>query len=158
MKKRRAKKRILLKLVIVLAVLAAIAAAVFWWSITPKMADIKLGSHTFKATVLTERADLQQGLSGTESLPADELMFFDFGGEYRWGIWMKDMKYDIDVVWLDKDGKVVYMVEDMKPESYPGHYQPEDLSRYVIEGISGTIDRTGIKKGDVVALPPEIKK
>jgi uncharacterized membrane protein (UPF0127 family) len=158
MKKRRSKKGIFLKLVIVLVVLAAIGAAVLWYMTMPKMVDIKLGNHNFKATVLTERQDLQNGLSGTDSLPADELMFFDFGGDYRWGIWMKDMKYSIDVIWMDKDGKVTHIVEEMKPESYPGHYQPEDLSRYVIEGISGTIDKTGIKKGDVVALPPEIKK
>ena len=73
---------------------------------------------------------------------------------------MKDMNYPIDIIWLNENKKFVHIVENAEPSTYNEEhpsksesFTPGELSRYVIEGISGTIERTGLKVGDTVTLP-----
>ena len=62
--------------------------------------QVKLGSGVFSLTVADTEASRIQGLSGTPSLSPNGGMLFDFEADGAHGIWMKDMKYPIDIVWL----------------------------------------------------------
>jgi uncharacterized membrane protein (UPF0127 family) len=54
---------------------------------------------------------------------------------------MKDMNFPIDIIWLDKDKKVVYIVKNAPPESYPyEHFEPKEEARYVLEVAAGTVE------------------
>lgn len=117
---------------------------------------LSIENHVYTATILEEENELIRGLSGSDQLPPDHVMLFDFGKDSRWGIWMKDMNYPIDIIWLDIQARVIYMVQDAQPSSYPDTiYRPKQNARYVIEAVSGTIERTGLKVGDSVTLPQE---
>ncbi len=114
-----------------------------------------LGGACVKVEVVRTLASRQKGLMGRASLPADRGMLFVFEKDGRWGIWMKDMSIPLDVIWLDKDRKVVDMVEDMKPfRPPPGSlaqapvFQPVAPSRYVLEVNAGFARRHGIRVGD----------
>mgnify|MGYP001581369878 FL=1 len=105
-------------------------------------------------TVMRTEAERARGLSGTSSLSADQAMLFVFPNDDKWAIWMKDMKYPIDIVWLDNSGQVVHTVKNAQPSGYPKEqFRPASNSRYVIELASGTIEQTGIKNGDLAGLP-----
>lgn len=120
-------------------------------------ATLKLHGATHNITILRTEAELQKGLSGTSNLPEGSAMVFVFPRDDKWGIWMKDMNYAIDIVWLNKDKKVVHMVKDAQPSSYPSTtFAADGESRYVIELPSGTIERTGITKGDTADMPSGI--
>ena len=77
------------------------------------------------------------GLSERPCFPKDGALVFLFPTDDTFGIWMKDMKFAIDVLWLDKDKKVVHIVENMDPKSYPTVYYPPTDARYVIEVNAG---------------------
>lgn len=99
-------------------------------------------------------AELEKGLSGTASLPADNAMLFIFDKSDNPVIWMKDMNYPIDIVWLNNEKQVVHMVKNAQPSGYPKEkFQSATPARYVIELPSGTIERTGITQGDPAGLP-----
>lgn len=116
---------------------------------------LQLGNRSYGVTILRTEAELQKGLSGTESLASDQAVLFVFPHEAKWGIWMKDMNYPLDILWLDRGSKVVHMVADARPSSYPKTtFTPNTKARYVIELPSGTIKATGISKGSFVTLPP----
>lgn len=85
-----------------------------------------------------------QGLSGRESLREGTGMLFTFDESDRHGIWMKDMQFAIDVLWLDEDFYIVYMVEHMSPESFPIVYRSRKPARYVVELPDGFISTHGI--------------
>lgn len=130
-----------------------IAVVVFFWT-QGDASRLTIGGHDYKATVARTEAARERGLSGTDNLPTNEAMLFIFPRDAEWSIWMKDMKYPIDIVWLDTAKKVVHLVKDAKPESYPNTiFRPGVTTRYVIELASGTIERTGIKIGDKATLP-----
>lgn len=142
-----------------LLVLVAIAAGIGFLLLQQPGAErsvVTVGNRAFVVSVVRTAADIQKGLSGTDKLSDGHGMLFIFPRTDDWNIWMKDMNYSIDVVWLDEDGVVTYMVKDMQPSSYPKKYGPEVPSRYVIELPSGTIDKTRITVGDSIVLPSGI--
>lgn len=143
---------------IILVALAIIAgAALLWWKMSDDQATLKLSGSSYHMTVLREQAELQKGLSGTDKLPEGRAMVFVFPNDGKWGIWMKDMKYPIDIVWLNSDREVVHTVRNAQPSSYPKTiFKPDVDSRYVIELPSGTIERTGITKGEPAGMPSGI--
>lgn len=137
------------------ALVIATSAIVFLRPAPGSQSTLQLGNRSYSVTMLRTEAAREKGLSGTDSLAADHAMVFVFPHDSRWGIWMKGMKYPIDIVWLDSRSKVVHMVEGAQPASYPKTtFVPPTKARYVIELTSGTIKATGISKGSLVALPP----
>lgn len=88
------------------------------------------------------------GLSGKDRIDSDQGMLFMFGENDYHSIWMKDMKFSIDIIWLDNKFQVVDYLEDVSPESYPNSFRPKKLSKYVLEVNSGFIKENGIKIAD----------
>jgi uncharacterized membrane protein (UPF0127 family) len=131
-----------------------ISGAVLWGKVIDSQSTLQLAGKSYAATILTSEDEREKGLSGTPSLATDRAMLFVFPNDSKWGIWMKDMNYPIDIVWLDSGHKVVHMVKNAQPSSYPDTiFQPERPARYVIELVSGTIERTGISIGDIAGMP-----
>lgn len=93
-------------------------------------------------------AEKKKGLGERTSLPIDQAMLFEFDEPYKYGIWMKDMHFPIDVLWLDSEGTIVDMVHDMEPSSYPTAYHPQKAAVYVVETNSGVIDTLSLEIGD----------
>lgn len=131
---------------IVATILAQVASAYF---LTPK-AILHLGEGKFTARIADTDASRIKGLSGTDSLPRDHAMVFIFEENTRHGIWMKDMNYSIDIVWLDEAKQVVDYVTNVPPSSYPNKsFFPREDARYVVELNSGVVKDKGIKVGQV---------
>jgi uncharacterized membrane protein (UPF0127 family) len=133
----------------VIIVVAASLGFLYWQMSKVQMTTLDLKGRTYQLTVAQTEADREQGLSDTPSLASDHAMLFVFPNIGRPAIWMKDMNYSIDIVWLDNDKKVAYTVVGAQPSSYPNTiFQPDIDSRYVIELPAGTIEKTGIHRGD----------
>ena len=114
--------------------------------------SIQIDDATFVATVADDADERAIGLGETESLSRNEAMLFVFDEPNKHGIWMKDVEYPIDVLWLDGSKQIVHIVENMQPESYPVVYQPESAALYVIEMAAGTIEDNAITKESEVNL------
>lgn len=139
---------------IVAVVMVAAGVVAFTIDTNRDYSKITLNNVTHTTTVLRTPEELQKGLSGSESLPEGQAMVFVFPRDEKWGIWMKDMNYPIDIVWLDSGRTVVHLVKNAQPSSYPSTtFSPSVNSRYVIELPSGTIERTGIAIGDPAGMP-----
>lgn len=109
---------------------------------------MSVGAQTFYMAVAKTDEERKIGLSETPTLGKSNglLMVFDTDGQ--WKIWMKDMQYPIDIVWLDADKKVVYTVRDAQPDKSPHkEYRPQKKARYVAELPSGSVTRYGINNG-----------
>ena len=71
--------------------------------------------HTEVADTEVTRA---QGLSDRESLCDDCAMLFVFPENGYYGFWMKDMKFNIDIVFLDQDKHIVNIYKNADKDSY----------------------------------------
>lgn len=112
--------------------------------------QIRLGEALFNLEIADSDAERVRGLSYRERLPEDNALLFVFDNEERHGIWMKDMYFSIDIVWLDKDKRVIHTEENISPETFPKVFKPASSSLYVIELNSGTVKEKNIKVGDLV--------
>jgi hypothetical protein len=90
-----------------------------------------------------------QGLSDVEKIQSNGGLLMVFDSNDMHGIWMKDMKFPLDLVWLDSSKKVVYIVKNAPPEN-PANtvYVPKDPALYVLELPAGSVQKAGIKTGD----------
>ncbi len=114
----------------------------------PRMA-VTLKGTTYQAQVADNEASREKGLSGAKSLGKNDVMLFVFPLDGKWKIWMKDMQFPIDIIWLDKDKQVIYLVESAEPSSYPNTtFTPPQSARYVIELQAGTIKAQNMAVGD----------
>jgi len=92
----------------------------------------------------------QKGLSIFDTLPPATGMFFIFDKDDQYGIWMKDMKFAIDIIWIDSEGRIVDIVENATPESYPKIFTSKKPAPYVLEVASGFVRQRGISTGDII--------
>ncbi len=82
-------------------------------------------------------------------------MLFVWDAEEIHTLWMKDMRFALDFIWLDADRTVVHIERDVQPQ--PGaddselvRYPSQALVRYAIELEAGEAARLGVAVGDVV--------
>lgn len=124
-----------------------------WRTIYPKTQDLKIAGVLVQASVAKTWAERIKGLSDTPYLPDEvvKLFVFDIVGEHS--IWMKDMNYAIDIIWVDAENKIVDIKKNATPESYPESFSPKTDTLYVIETKAGFVEKNKIKIGDEVALP-----
>ena len=94
----------------------------------------------------------QQGLSGRSGLALDEGMLFVFPQDGKYGFWMKDMRFSIDILWLNASGTVVYMAQNVSPDSFPKSFESDVPARYVLELPAGYAEAHSVAIGDIVRL------
>lgn len=112
--------------------------------------NLVINGFKFDVSIAEKESEWQRGLSFRKSIKENEAMLFVFPYEDRWSIWMKDMNFPIDVLWLDSNKKIIYLIDNMTPESYPNFFVPKEKSKYVVEMSSNMIEKLAIKKGDQV--------
>lgn len=83
----------------------------------------------------------QQGLSGRDNLSPEVAVLFVFDTNDQRCFWMKDMKFAIDIVWLDENKKVVAVEHSVQPSTYPDNFCHD--GKYVAEFVAGTAKSNG---------------
>lgn len=74
-------------------------------------------------------------------------LIFPFNKEKIIPLHMWFVFYPIDVIYLDKNKKIVEIKENFKPFSY---FSPKNKAKYVIELKNGKVSKTSSKKGDYI--------
>ena len=113
---------------------------------------IELKGQTIRASVADTENTRRQGLSGRAGLATDEGMLFVFPEDGTYGFWMKDMRFPIDILWLSSEGAIVYMAQNVSPDTYPQSFGPDIPTRYVLEVSAGYAKVHTVTIGDIVRL------
>ncbi len=106
----------------------------------------------FQTELMIEDEDRAMGLMFRPSLPADRALLFVFEGVDFHGIWMKNCRFPIDIVWLDEARKVVQVTPNVPPckaDPCPS-YQPMRKAAYVVEMNAGAAKREKVALGSTV--------
>jgi uncharacterized membrane protein (UPF0127 family) len=102
--------------------------------------------------VVDTAASRELGLSGRPSMNDDEGMLFVFDVPGRYGFWMKDMLFPIDMVWINGNGIVVSIERNVTPESYPKAYINQSDASYVLELGAGRAEVFGLYMGSKIKI------
>ena len=94
------------------------------------------------------------GLSGREFLEENKGMLFVFPEESMPGFWMKDMKFSIDIIWINRDLEIIDIDKNQIPceEKNCIILHPTSNILYVLELNSGLSERYGFEIGNKISL------
>lgn len=124
----------------------------------PPTHAVVLHGHQFSVELATTPATRARGLMQRTQLAADHGMLFVFSRQMPQTFWMKDTLIPLDILYFDKNHKLVSMQLDVPPckaapcPTYPSN-QP---ALYVLELAGGTAVRIGANVGDTLTIKGQI--
>lgn len=108
-------KRMRAIIIAALGLLGLAIGALFSFPIVQKnFVTIEINGASLIAQVAADRAARIRGLSGREGLAGNEAVLFLFDSPDRYGLWMKEMKFPIDIFWI-RNSTVIDMEEHVPP-------------------------------------------
>ena len=133
-----------------------VAGVLFWQrSVEPRAMTFKIGEGIFHVRLAKSETERARGLSGVARLEHNEGMLFVFPTNGFHGIWMKDIRFPIDILWLAGDGRIIDARENISPSSFPEIFSPAEPARFVVELPSGAISTWKVKVGEQGVMSPE---
>lgn len=111
---------------------------------------IKINDTSIRVEIADTPDKQKQGLSGRTDLASDTGMLFTFDTPGKYGFWMKDMNFAIDIVWIDEKFYVIGIEKEVTPDTFPQVFYPDQAVKYVLELPAGSSDKYRIEKGAVV--------
>lgn len=120
-------------------------------------ASVTVDSQTFSVEIANDEAKREVGLSKKSSLGEKDGMLFIFPEKGKYSFWMRDMKFPIDIIYIDNDTIVdIYKniqapKTDTPPSALPIYTSKADAN-YVLEVNAGASDKNKIKEGDKVEI------
>lgn len=120
---------------------------------------VKVGNMTLNVLLAQTPSDQSKGLAIKEFMKENEGMLFIFDTPNKHSFWMKDMKFPIDIIWIDTEGKIVHIERNLEPCFFllpcPSH-TPKYDSLYVLEVVSNFTNKFNVNVGDRIELEPII--
>jgi len=117
--------------------------------------EVRIGNRVaVPVEVARTEAEKTRGLSGRDRLAPDRGMLFVYEAPVRPLIWMRGMRFPLDILWI-RDGRVVDLVRGAKaptPGEAPQEFAPREDAQYVLEVPAGFAERHGIAVGDRVEM------
>lgn len=157
------------KMVVLLpAILAAIVIGVLGLLLVPSevknrdlsfpTGTIKIDNNTIKVEVAKSPEERQRWLMfRADPLPLDSAMLLVYEKPDLYALWLINIQHNLDLIWLDEDGHVVYATENAQICSNPFDaskctYKNTSPARYVIAASSGFIANHNISTGSTIRI------
>ncbi len=113
--------------------------------------SVGLSGTTISIDVADTSIERRNGLSNRPALGIYQGMLFEFDQPLIPAFWMKDMRFPLDIIWIDAQYKIVGFEEDVAPSTFPDTFSPETEIVYVLEINAGYVQEWGISVGDVIS-------
>ncbi len=107
---------------------------------------LKIGQKCFELEIADEAGEQAKGLSGRDSLDKDTGMLFKFDRAEEQCFWMRKMRFNLDIIWLNEEKTAVKIIQNVSPDTYPEQFCVDDTN-YVLEFNAGFAGRYGLKPG-----------
>ncbi|MFA6466907.1 MAG: DUF192 domain-containing protein [Patescibacteria group bacterium] len=141
--------------IFLLIVVLALLGLAYYSFLTYQQTTVSINGFVFKTDVVKNAKELERGLSGQETLADDQAMLFIFPDKNKRVFWMKEMNFNIDLLWIDGDKVIAYEKNMPAPDknqlldALVKYNSPSAVDK-VLEIKAGLIDVLGIKVGDII--------
>lgn len=106
--------------------------------------------NSFIVEVAKTKQQQEKGLMFVKSMPSNSGMLFIYQDQAPRAFYMKNTYIPLDIIWMDKDKRVVFIRKNAKPGN-PDVYEtihPQEEAMYVLELNAGSTDEIGLRLGD----------
>lgn len=113
-----------------------------------------INKQRFKLLIAKTSLEKEIGLSKKDSLNKDSGMLFLFDSKDYYAFWARDMRFPIDVIYINKD-KIVTIYKDVKPQKDQSKLpilKPKQPADKVLEINAGLSEKYKFKEGDPVKI------
>ena len=117
--------------------------------------EININDKISRVEVAFTQKERTIGLMFRDKLDSDHGMFFIYPMEQNLSFWMKNTKIPLSIAFINSSGTIT-QIESMAPYSLTSHTSKAKV-RFALEMEEGWFRKNGIKVGNKVDLPPEIK-
>ena len=117
-----------------------------------KIKAIAIDGAELKVEIAATPAKRNLGLGGRSGLFASCGMLFEFPEEGVYPFWMKDMKFNLDMLWIAGDTIVEIKKNIPYSDGIGKTFVPTVLADKVLEINAGLSDKLGFKVGDKVGF------
>jgi len=118
-----------------------------------KKGTVTIKDQTVDVYLAQTAAERETGLSAFTGIKSDQGMLFIFGNAEKPSFWMKDMKFPIDIIWINNN-QIVDITKNLPVQYDPDltkYYPNADIDR-ALEVNAGWIDKNNIKVGDKIEM------
>ena len=145
-----------MKKLFIILILVSIALLVGWYYILhPLATTVTIRNTVFTVDVAITPKEKDVGLGFRKSLAENRGLLFVYTNKERYPFWMRDMRFPIDILWID-DRTIVDISKNVpvsdKPVNQLPIYRPTVPVDKVLELPAGTSDRVGITVGDKIII------
>lgn len=124
--------------------------------VTSKYPYVTLEGKKFYTDIADHPAEQTKGLSKRRELKQDQAMLFVFSQPDYQCMWMKDMKFNIDILWFDENGNLIHGIKNAEPSTYPEQFCPPKPAKYVLEVAAGQADILNLAIGSSKLVKPSL--
>ena len=116
--------------------------------------SVELGGKRFGVEIVETQEKQALGLMFRDSMPADHGMLFIFPAEAPRSFWMKNTRIPLDIMYFDKNLKLVSISADTPPcrVSRCPSYPSISPAKYVLELNAGIALELGVGLGDLLTV------
>lgn len=112
---------------------------------------IRIGNQELSVEVADTIVKQVRGLSGHRPLKENEGMLFVYENPRILSFWMRDMRFPLDIIWIDGHKNIVGIVPDISPDTFPQMFSSAVPVQYVLEVSAGWAELHGVVVGDQLA-------
>ena len=138
--------------IVAIVALGIIAFYIFLYFYKPvlKNVEVKIDDKTFHAEIADTMLSREKGLMFRKEMPKENGMLFVFSTEGTYKFWMLNTSIHLDMIWMDKDKKIIFIQQDAEPCRFIPckTYGPNQSAAYVLEINANLTKKYGINVGD----------
>jgi hypothetical protein len=120
---------------------------------------VKIDDVMLKVQIADTKPLQTRGLMFQETLPYDQGMLFIFEDEGIRSMWMLNMQFSLDVLWIDAQGNIVHIEKDTQPcksalETMTCTFANGngEEAKYVLEVTAGFVDKFNITQNSKLEI------
>lgn len=102
-----------------------------------------VGDSRLTIEIAELESDRVQGLSGRGCLKSEQGMLFVYDKPDKHCFWMKDMKFDIDMIWFNENRQIIKIDSRISSNSYPEQSFCTNNAQYILEVPAGYAHQQG---------------
>lgn len=154
--------RLIIGIIVVIAIVVGLVFGfnyLFRHAATPlgqsPSSTITINKHAFRVIVAKSDNEKEIGLSNKSSLASDQGMLFPFQTADYYAFWMKNMKFPIDIIYINNSRIVTIFHSVPSPKNTNDQlpiYKPSQPANNVLEINAGLAKKYNFKEGDAVQI------
>lgn len=119
---------------------------------------VRIDDDVIKVEIAESRADKQRWLMFREErLPLNSAMILVYEKSDLYSMWLLNIEYNLDLIWINENGNIVYMVKDAEPckntfDAASCTYKNTKAAKYIIAAASGFIEEHDITEKSIMTI------